>query len=196
MTPEQPSESAPVIWTKDRIGKLLPHSGEFLLPDCVIISQEERKATGFMRVPKNHITDGHFGVLPGVLQVELAYQVLAVLEGAENPNMAGVASSIRDVQFNVLAKVGDVVRVDVEVTTEDSPEQDGRLQAIATLRILRDNTRASVMILGAVAMKTRLFERMIRPGCDAGMDQNTREALASLPPEVQAAIPSAPSSVA
>lgn len=199
MSADQPSEAQPVTLNRDGIGELLPHSGVLLLPDCVVLSPDGRKATGYMRVQQNPITDGHFtdklgaGVFPGVLQIEFAYQVLAVLGASNNKELAGVASGIQNVQFNVLAKVGDVLEVEVKVTKDDVTKKGGEIHAVAMLRKIGDETKTSVMMLVAQAMKKKILVRMIRPDRYPGADSKTCEALASLPPKVQAAIPPPPS---
>ena len=195
MNEKQAAEAQPVILNRDEIGELLPHSGVLLLPDCVVLSPDKRKATGYMRVQQNPITDGHFtdklraGVFPGVLQVEFAYQVLAVLGASNNKELAGVASGIQNVQFNVLAKVGDVLEVEVKVTKDDVTKKGGEIQAVAMLRKIGDETKTSVMMLIAQAMKKKILVRMIRPERNPGADPKTCQALESLPPEVQDAIP-------
>jgi len=195
MSSAQLPESSPTTWNRKRIESILPHRGVMALPDCVSVAADGRTAVGFMRVPVNEITEGHFGVCPGVMQVELAYQVLGVLEAARHTDLAGVARTIQMAQFNVLAKFGDVLRVDVKVTKEELSRKGGTVQAIATLRNLRDgenDRNESTAVLEATAVPKKIFERMIRTQHNAGTDENTIAALASLPPEIQAAIPPAP----
>jgi len=158
------NETPAITMNKPIIADMLPHKGIMLLPDEVQVFPEENRAIGTMKVPDNEIMRGHFGILPGVLQVEFSYQVLAVLIAKQHPKLAGVAAGIQNVQFDVMAKVGDTITADVTITDENIiREKKGDVTAKAAVQQISDDTTKSVMDLKATLMTQRAFERLTRP---------------------------------
>ncbi len=155
------SESKPsATLGRDEIAEILPHRGDFALPDCVEVYPEENRATGYMRVPERFEED-HFGMLPGVMMVELAYQVAAILVAQTHPNLRGVAGGIKDVQFTTRVNVGDIFKVDVSVEGELDPKRGGKITVHATGCKVGNEDTQILMELTGNAISERLFARMM-----------------------------------
>lgn len=110
--------------TQAQIQELIPHREPFLwLDEVVEVSETQiraRKAvTKELDVFRGHYP--HFPVLPGVLQLEAAFQAGAVLIARLMQNDDGkvpVVTRLNQVQFRKLVRPGDELDIDVQLTEQ------------------------------------------------------------------------------
>lgn len=156
------NESEPVAIERPEIETMLkPISGNFLLPERVVLGPDGNSATGYMKVRAGtECTDGHFGVLPGVMQIEFAQQILGVLLGKTFPHLSGVMHGVERVEIGMMAKVGDTIEAEVRVVECELKANKGRPIAEAVVRKAGDSTRVSTMRIIPQVMPRALFERL------------------------------------
>lgn len=107
----------------DQIKELIPHRYPFLLVDKVIELEAGKKAIGIKNVTVNEpFFEGHFPeypIMPGVLIVEAMAQVacVAMMSVDENRGKLGVFAGIDKVRFKKEVRPGDILRMEVEMTS-------------------------------------------------------------------------------
>jgi 3-hydroxyacyl-[acyl-carrier-protein] dehydratase len=113
MRPELDSEA---------IQRLIPHRPPFLWIDEVV-SIDDRRIVARKRIdPELDVFRGHypaFPVLPGVLQLEAAFQAGAILIARlapPTPEAVPVVTRVNNVQFRQLVRPGDVLDIEVELS--------------------------------------------------------------------------------
>ena len=105
------------------IQKKIPHRYPFLLVDKIIEMEPGKSAIGIKNVSMNEsFFQGHFPqkpIMPGVLMVEALAQVAGIacsdIEG--NEGKIGVFTGIDKCKFRRQVVPGDVLRLEVEITT-------------------------------------------------------------------------------
>src|SRR5262245_4318353 len=113
--------SAPALDT-DAIRQLIPHRPPFLWIDEVVSIDEQRIVARKRIDPELDVFSGHypaFPVLPGVLQLEAAFQAGAILIARLAPPMPDavpVVTRVNNVQFRQLVRPGDVLDIEVELS--------------------------------------------------------------------------------
>jgi len=105
-----------------QIKEIIPHRYPFLLIDRIIEVEEGKRAVGIKNVTTNEeFFNGHFPdypVMPGVLIVEALAQVSAVimLIKEENRGKIGLFAGIDNCRFKKQVRLGDQLRLEVEMT--------------------------------------------------------------------------------
>lgn len=105
------------------IQKIIPHRYPFLLVDNIVEIEEGKRAVGIKNVTINEpFFQGHFPgnpIMPGVLIVEALAQVgcVAMLTLEENKGKLGVFAGIDKIRFKKQVVPGDVLRLEVELTS-------------------------------------------------------------------------------
>ncbi len=105
------------------IQKVIPHRYPFLLVDKIIEMEPGKKAVGIKNVTINEpFFQGHFPgnpIMPGVLQVEALAQVgaSAVLAMEEYKGKLAVFAGIDKLRFKGQVVPGDILRLEVEITS-------------------------------------------------------------------------------
>lgn len=105
------------------IQKIIPHRYPFLLVDKIIQMEPGKSAVGIKNVTINEpFFQGHFPhmpLMPGVLMVEALAQVAGIacsgIEGYEGK--LGVFTGIEQCKFRRQVVPGDVLRLEVEITS-------------------------------------------------------------------------------
>lgn len=108
--------------TRDQILELLPHRPPFLWIDEVVECDGQRLVArkhlpADLDVFRGHYP--HFPVLPGVLQLEAAFQAGAILIARIAPPAPGqvpVVTRIQSTQFRRLVRPGETLTLEVELT--------------------------------------------------------------------------------
>ncbi|WP_026478232.1 3-hydroxyacyl-ACP dehydratase FabZ [Alkaliphilus transvaalensis] len=105
------------------IQNIIPHRYPFLLVDKIIEMEVGKKAVGIKNVTFNEpFFQGHFPgnpIMPGVLITEALAQVAATICMGleENKGKLGVFTGIDNCKFRRQVVPGDVLRLEVEMTT-------------------------------------------------------------------------------
>jgi len=106
----------------EAIQQLIPHRAPFLWVDEVVAIDDQRIHARKRIDPELDVFRGHypaFPVLPGVLQIEAAFQAGALLIARLAPPMPDavpVVTRLNNVQFRQLVRPGDVLDIEVELT--------------------------------------------------------------------------------
>jgi len=106
----------------EAIQRLIPHRPPFLWIDEVVSIDDQRIVARKRIVPELDVFRGHypaFPVLPGVLQLEAAFQAGAILIARTTPPAADavpVVTRVNNVQFRQLVRPGDTLDIEVELT--------------------------------------------------------------------------------
>ncbi len=107
---------------RDEIQRHIPHRAPFLWLDEVITIEEQRIHARKHLDPALDVFQGHypqFPVLPGVLQLEAAFQAGAVLISrlvSAGSRQVPVVTRVNNVQFRHLVRPGDTLDIEVELT--------------------------------------------------------------------------------
>jgi 3-hydroxyacyl-[acyl-carrier-protein] dehydratase len=107
---------------RDEIQRHIPHRAPFLWLDEVVALDEQRIHARKHLDPALDVFQGHypqFPVLPGVLQLEAAFQAGAVLISRLVPagsRQVPVVTRVNNVQFRHLVRPGDTLDIEVELT--------------------------------------------------------------------------------
>jgi len=109
---------------KDAIKKILPHRGNMLLIDEVIL--EDGKARGKYAVKGDEwFLDGHFPgnpVVPGVILCEILAQSACVLmDGEINEGATPFFTGISSAKFKSPVKPGDIIETQCEIVRAKRP---------------------------------------------------------------------------
>lgn len=106
---------------RDDIQKLIPHRPPFLwLDEVTEVSESRIRARKFI-APDLPVFEGHYPgqpVLPGVLQLEAAFQAGAVLIatlGPVDPNRVPVVTRVNETKFRRMVRPGETLDIDVEL---------------------------------------------------------------------------------
>ena len=104
------------------IQQRIPHRPPFLWIDEVVeLDERHIRARKFLD-PNLEIFQGHypgFPVLPGVLQLEAAFQAGAILISTLEPPVAGqapVVTRLNDTKFRRMVRPGETLDIEVELT--------------------------------------------------------------------------------
>jgi 3-hydroxymyristoyl/3-hydroxydecanoyl-(acyl carrier protein) dehydratase len=161
----QNSDTEPAAVEREQIETILaPISGNFVLPERVVLGPDGNSATGYMTVMSGpEYIRGHFGVLPGVMQIEFAQQTLGILMSQQHPDLAGVMHCAKEIEIGMMAKAGDEIEARVRVVEWNLNRGKGRPVTEATIQGVGDATRQSTMTLIPQVMPRRLFERIVSP---------------------------------
>ena len=106
---------------RDEIQQLIPHRPPFLWLDEVVEVGERRIIARKFVDPDLDVFRGHYPgqpVLPGVLQLEAAFQAGAVLIAATEAPEAGkvpVVTRVGEVKFRRLVRPGETLEIEVEL---------------------------------------------------------------------------------
>ncbi len=106
----------------DDIKQAIPHREPFLWVDEVVEMDEtklkaRKTLTSEMDLFRGHYPD--YPILPGVIQLEMAFQAAAILMSKTAVMVEGkvpVVTRVNNVQFRKIVKPGETVEIDVEVT--------------------------------------------------------------------------------
>jgi 3-hydroxyacyl-[acyl-carrier-protein] dehydratase len=107
---------------RDEIQRHIPHRAPFLWLDEVIALDEQRIHARKHLDPALDVFQGHypqFPVLPGVLQLEAAFQAGAMLISrlvSAGSSRIPVVTRVNNVQFRHLVRPGDTLDIEVELT--------------------------------------------------------------------------------
>ena len=119
----QNSDSATVpVLDADAIQRLIPHRPPFLWIDEVVSIDDQRIVARKRIVPELDVFRGHYPaypVLPGVLQLEAAFQAGAILIARTTPpslDAVPVVTRVNNVQFRQLVRPGDTLDIEVELS--------------------------------------------------------------------------------
>ncbi len=105
------------------IQKIIPHRYPFLLVDKIVEMELGKRAVGIKNVTINEpFFQGHFPenpIMPGVLITEALAQVAAItcMGLEENKVKLGVFTGIDNCKFRRQVVPGDILRLEVEMTT-------------------------------------------------------------------------------
>ncbi len=106
---------------RDDIQKLIPHRPPFLwLDEVTDISESRIRARKFI-APDLPVFEGHYPgqpVLPGVLQLEAAFQAGAVLIatlGSVDSNLVPVVTRVNETKFRRMVRPGETLDIEVEL---------------------------------------------------------------------------------
>jgi 3-hydroxyacyl-[acyl-carrier-protein] dehydratase len=106
----------------DAIQRLIPHRPPFLWLDEIVEIDDSRVHARKHLDPDLDIFRGHypaFPVLPGVLQLEAAFQAGALLIArlaTIEPDAVPVVTRVNNVQFRQLVRPGETLEIEVELT--------------------------------------------------------------------------------
>ena len=106
----------------DQIQQQIPHRPPFLWLDEVVAIDDARVHARKRIDPDLDVFRGHypaFPVLPGVLQLEAAFQAGALLIARlapTGPDAVPVVTRLNNVQFRQLVRPGDTLDIEVELT--------------------------------------------------------------------------------
>ena len=118
-----------------QIQQILPHRFPFLLVDRVLEMDAGRRIVAQKNVTTNEwFFQGHFPsspVMPGVLIVEAMAQAGAVLllSGEDGKGKIPLFAGINDCRFRAQVGPGDVLRLEVELTSRRGPIGKGQARA-------------------------------------------------------------------
>ena len=118
------------------IQRIIPHRFPFLLVDRVLEMEPGRRIVAQKNVTANEwFFQGHFPdfpIMPGVLIVEALAQAGAVLALSEEDSQGKVPLfvGIDDWRFRAQVGPGDVLRLEVELTSRRGPIGKGRARAL------------------------------------------------------------------
>jgi 3-hydroxyacyl-[acyl-carrier-protein] dehydratase len=107
---------------RDEIQRHIPHRTPFLWLDEVVALDEHRIHARKHLDPALDVFQGHypqFPVLPGVLQLEAAFQAGAMLISrlvSAGSSRVPVVTRVNNVQFRHLVRPGDTLDIEVELT--------------------------------------------------------------------------------
>ncbi len=107
----------------NQIQEILPHRYPFLLVDRIIDMEPGKRATGIKCVSANEMQFlGHFPqkhVMPGVLIIEALAQTgaVALLSEEENKGKIVLFGGIKSARFKKQVVPGDVLELDMEITS-------------------------------------------------------------------------------
>ena len=107
----------------NQIQEILPHRYPFLLVDRIIDMEPGKRATGIKCVSANEMQFlGHFPqkhVMPGVLIIEALAQTgaVALLSEEENKGKIVLFGGIKSARFKKRVVPGDVLELDMEITS-------------------------------------------------------------------------------
>ncbi len=153
VTPEPlPPMAAAVSLERADVARLLPHNGQWLLVDHVDIVQgaDGIEAIGTMRAQPD-ICDGHFGLLPGIVWLELANQVAAAAM-AHHQNITDLRAIFLGggpYRFSGRVKVGQIIAVKVTITVVSrrriSYSAEGRVEGNDTIAFTSSDQHGSLV---------------------------------------------------
>ncbi len=112
-----------ILLDKEEIKKIIPHREPFLLVDELIELIPGEKAVGIKYVREDeYFFKGHFPekpIMPGVLIVEAMAQTgaVAALSVPEFKGKIALFAGIKDAKFREQVLPGDVLRMEVELST-------------------------------------------------------------------------------
>ena len=121
----------------EQIQQFIPHRPPFLLVDRIVELESGKRIVGEKRVSldRDDFLRGHFPeypVMPGVLIVEALAQTGAVLV-MQDPTQAGkvpLFARIDNCRFRQQVRPGDVLRLEVEVTSFRAPVGKAHARAL------------------------------------------------------------------
>lgn len=111
-----------VLLTAAEIQQLIPHRPPFLWLDEVVSIDDGRIRARKRLDPELDVFRGHypaFPVLPGVLQLEAAFQAGAILiarTAAMEPGAVPVVTRLNNVQFRQMVRPGETLDIEVELS--------------------------------------------------------------------------------
>ena len=117
-----PDSSYQLPFNRQQIEKLIPHRDPFLWLDEVTELSETRIVARKLIAEDLNLFKGHypaFPVLPGVTQLEAAFQAGAVLIATQFPPAEGqvpVVTRVNNVQFRKMVTPGKTLEFEVELT--------------------------------------------------------------------------------
>jgi len=107
---------------RSQIEQLIPHRDPFLWIDEVV-AIEETRITARKHIPADlDLFRGHypqFPILPGVLQLEAAFQAGAILIARTQsipPGQVPVVTRVNNTKFRTMVRPGDTLDIEVELT--------------------------------------------------------------------------------
>ncbi|MBS4207311.1 3-hydroxyacyl-ACP dehydratase FabZ [Bacillus sp. FJAT-50079] len=115
-----------------KILEVIRHRYPFLLIDHILELEEGKRAVGLKYVTANeHFFIGHFPndpVMPGTLIIEALAQISAVvmLTKEENEGRLGLLAGIDQCHFRRQVRLGDQLRLEVEITRLKGPIGKGK----------------------------------------------------------------------
>lgn len=107
---------------RTEIEALIPHRDPFLWIDEVVDISEQRIHARKTIAPELDVFQGHyphFPILPGVLQLEAAFQAGAILIAKTQDVSEGqvpVVTRVNNTKFRTMVRPGDVLDIEVELT--------------------------------------------------------------------------------
>lgn len=108
--------------TLDEIQQLIPHRDPFLWIDAVTEITSTKIVATKRIAPELDVFRGHyphFPILPGVLQLEAAFQAGAILIAKTQSVEAGqvpVVTRVNNTKFRHMVRPGDILDIEVELT--------------------------------------------------------------------------------
>lgn len=124
-----------MLMDKEQIKGIIPHREPFLLVDRIVEYEEGRRAVGeWSLTGDEYFFKGHFPgepILPGALMVESLAQVgcVVILNKPENKGKIVLFAGIDKIRFKSIARPGDTLRLEVELTKIKGPIGLGAVKA-------------------------------------------------------------------
>lgn len=134
-TPSAEEHDSPMLSSED-IQRIIPHRFPFLLVDRVLEMEAGKRIVAQKNVSVGEwFFQGHFPdypIMPGVLIVEALAQAGAILLLSEESSKGRLPlfAGINDCRFRAQVRPGDVLRLEVALTSRRGPVGKGRARAL------------------------------------------------------------------